>query len=51
MARCLAPLDRDLVKLILRLLKSGQFLATAQLLAAVASTSADTQAAGGLLKV
>lgn len=47
----LAPLDRDLVKLILRLLKSPAFLGTAQLLAAIASTDANAAAATGLLKV
>lgn len=47
----IGPLDKELVKLILRLLKSSAFLGTAQLLAAIASTDADSHSAVGLLKV
>jgi hypothetical protein len=50
-APCIGPLDRELVKLILRMLKSATFQGTAPLLAAIASTDADTHAPIGLLKV
>jgi hypothetical protein len=48
---CIGPLDRELVKLILRMLKSATFQGAAPLLAAIASTNADTHAPVGLLKV
>lgn len=50
-APCIGPLDKELVKLILRMLKSATFQGTAPLLAAIASTDADTHAPVGLLKV
>jgi hypothetical protein len=50
-APCIGPLDRELVKLILRMLKSATFQGAAPLLAAVASTNPDTHAPVGLLKV
>uniref|UniRef100_A0A383W6D0 TOG domain-containing protein n=1 Tax=Tetradesmus obliquus TaxID=3088 RepID=A0A383W6D0_TETOB len=49
-APCIGPLDKELVKLILRMLKSATFQGTAPLLAAIASTDADTHAPVGLLK-
>ncbi|WIA33121.1 hypothetical protein OEZ86_006273 [Tetradesmus obliquus] len=49
-APCIGPLDKELVKLILRMLKSATFQGTAPLLAAIASTYADTHAPVGLLK-
>jgi hypothetical protein len=51
MSPYLGPLDKDLVKVILKLLRSPSFLGTAQLLAAIASTDAEQKAPMGLLKV
>jgi hypothetical protein len=51
MSPFLGPLDKDLVKLIIKLLKSPAFLGAAQLLAAVASTDAELRTPVGLLKV
>ena len=51
MAPYLGPLDKELVKTILKLLRSASFLGTAQLLSAVASTDADMRMPVGLLKV
>lgn len=48
---CIGPLDSDLVKLILRLLKSSTFQGTAALLSAVASIGNEDQKPMGLLKV
>jgi hypothetical protein len=47
----LAPLDKDLVKVILRLLKSSTFTATPALLAALASSHHERKTPHGLLKV
>lgn len=51
MSPFLSPLDKELVKVILKLLRSSAFLGTAQLLAAIASTDPDTRVPVGLLKV
>lgn len=51
MSPFLGPLDKDLVKLIIKLLKSPAFFGTAQLLAAIASTDVELRAPVGLLKV
>lgn len=51
MSPFLGPLDKDLVKLIIKLLRSPAFLGAAQLLAAVASTDAELRTPVGLLKV
>jgi hypothetical protein len=51
MSPFLGPLDKDLVKTLIKLLKSPAFLGTAQLLAAVASTDAELRTPVGLLKV
>lgn len=51
MSPSLGPLDKDLVKLILKLLRSPSFLGSAQLLAAIASTDTEMRVPGGLLKV
>ena len=47
----LAPLDKDLVKVVLRLLKSSTFAATPGLLAALASSHHERKTPQGLLKV
>jgi len=47
----IAPLDKDMVKLILRLLRSATFQGTAQLLTAIANTDNEMHAPEGLLKV
>jgi hypothetical protein len=51
MSPFLGPLDKDLVKLIIKLLKSTSFLGAAQLLTAVASTDAELRTPVGLVKV
>lgn len=51
MSPFLGPLDKELVKLLLKLLRSPAFLGTAQLLAAIASTDAELRTPIGLLKV
>lgn len=50
-APCIGALDGELVKLILRLLRSSTFQGTAALLSAVASISTEDQKPVGLLKV
>eukprot|EP00775_Hariotina_reticulata_P011340 gene11340-11489_t len=46
----MAPIDKDMVKLILRLLKSATSQGTAQLLAAIANMDNEMHAPNGLLK-
>lgn len=51
MSPFLGPLDKELVKVILKLLRSASFLGTAQLLAAIASVEVDARMPVGLMKV
>lgn len=51
MSPFLGPLDKELVKVLLKLLRIPAFLGTAQLLAAIASTDAELRTPVGLLKV